>query len=774
MRFAVLTTLGVCAGFATVYAAAPQDPVRILATSPLRFEPSAGGRKFVAGGLKYRFQFEGNRALLQADGKSVGLRFKGASTAARIEPSQLMRSTTNILHGSDRSQWRMAIPNYGRLQVQRMYPGIDVAYYGNGEQLEYDLTVHAGTNPSRIRMAFDGVRAHIDREGNLVAAFMQRAPVAYQLAGDGTRVPVDSHYRRNADGTFGFTLGRYDRSRDLVIDPVITFGLWLWGSQQDSAQSIGHDSKGLVYVAGTTYSGDFNIAGNDTQPGFTGTSDVFLAQMDPTQPAGSQILFSTYIGGSLVQTLADMYVAPNSMVYLTGNTTSNDFPNLNGAQTTIDGNSDAFATAIDASTPGTATLTYSTFLGGSSDDYGNGITADSKGKIYVTGTTLSTDLPTLNALEAATGAPQTAFVTAIDPSQSGAATIVYETFLGGGVDEIGNGITVAPDGTIWVVGATYSPDFPVANGPYQASYNPGGRGFVAQIDTTQSGLASLLYATYLGGSDPNGPDGAKKVAIDPSGNVVVAGYAGSDDFPVTQDALQAVYGGMTDAFITVLNPKNASNQLVYSTFYGGSQPDIAEDLKVDLAGNIYVSGFTMSPDLYVTGNALTPATTLTLNGFALEFTPSRPSLGGVDFASYIGGPGSQIAYGIDYDPRGNGNIYLAGFSTSVLMDQYGGQGKNTGPGNEDAWVMAINACGYALPFASEQFPVGGGSNNIAISASTAGCTWTASSPVSWITVSPASGTGNGTVTVTVAPNNTGSGRQATISIAGLTFLVGQD
>src|SRR5581483_1735663 len=160
-----------------------------------------------------------------------------------------------------------AVPNYARLQVNRMYPGIDVTYYGNGEQLEYDLTVHAGGNPARIRMAFDGVQAHIDKEGSLVAGFLQKPPVAYQLTAAGTRVPVESHYRRNPDGTYGFALGRYDRSRDLVIDPVIPFGVWLWGSQQDSAQAIGHDSKGLVYVAGTTYSGDFNITGNGTQSG---------------------------------------------------------------------------------------------------------------------------------------------------------------------------------------------------------------------------------------------------------------------------------------------------------------------------------------------------------------------------------------------------------------------------------------------------------------------------------------------------------------------------
>ena len=771
MKFAVLTALPLCA-CATVYAAAPQDAVRALASAPLRFEPSRDGSKFVASGLRYRFAFESSRAILQANGESVRLSFKGSSSNARMNATGLLRSRTNLLEGNDPARWRTGIPNYSRLEVRGLYPGIDAAYYGNGGEFEYDLAVHPGSDPRLIRLSFGGVHPRIDRDGNLVAGFIQKAPVAYQIGDDGKRIPVASRYRRNGDGTFGFTVGRYDRQRDLIIDPVLTLNTYLSGTQADMATSIGHDGKGLVYVGGTTYSGDFTAAGTFSQTGFNGTEDLFLAQLDPNAAPGSQILLSIYIGGASTQTLGDMAVAPNGMVYLTGNTDSNDFPTSNAAQSTIGGPSDAFAMAIDASQPGTANIVYSTFLGGGADDFGNGVAFDSKGRIYVAGTTRSSDLPAPNGLQGSTGATETAFVTVLDPSQSGSGTMVYESYIGGSGNETGQGIAVAPDGTFWVVGSTNSSDFPVANSPYQPNYRPGGRAFVAQIDPTKSGLPSLLYATYLGGSNPNGPDAAKRVAVDAAGRVIVAGYTGSSDFPVTSDAVQAVYGGNFDAFVTILNPKNTGSPVVYSTFYGGKQPEIPYDLKVDAAGNIYLAGLTMSPDLYVTGNSLQPASRVTMNGFALQFNPARPSLGGVNYASYIGGPGLQIAYAIDYGA--NGAIYVAGYTSSALLEQYGGVSKPTDPGNRDAFVMGINACGFSLPIASEAFPTQGGSDNIAVTTASSGCSWTATTPVNWITFSPASGTGSGTVKITVAANGTGSARMALVNIAGVSFQVNQD
>jgi hypothetical protein len=270
--------------------------------------------------------------------------------------------------------------------------------------------------------------------------------------------------------------------------------------------------------------------------------------------------------------------------------------------------------------------------------------------------------------------------------------VVYSTYIGGAGGETGRGIAASPDGTLWVVGSTYSSDFPVIGYTYGPNYKGAGDAFIAQINPNIPGAGGLLYASFLGGSNA---DEAKSVVVDPSLRVIVSGYTGSPDFPVTADALQAIYGGNFDAFVTILNPVNPqsdrSAQLVYSTFYGGKESDVAYDMKRDSAGNLYVAGFTTSPDFPVSGNALQPTynlTDLTMDGFALKFNPAKPSLGGLIYSSYIASDGLQVADAIDYDTRGN--IWVAGYTSGPLLDNLGGATKSSSAGNTDAFVMGFN------------------------------------------------------------------------------------
>jgi hypothetical protein len=232
----------------------------------------------------------------------------------------------------------------------------------------------------------------------------------------------------------------------------------------------------------------------------------------------------------------------------------------------------------------------------------------------------------------------------------------------------------------------------VAGYTYDFTYQTGGDAFVAQINDGIPGPGGILYATYLGGS---GPDEAKSVVVDPARRVIVSGYTGSSDFPVTVNALQTTYGGNFDAFVTILNTLNPqtdrSTQLVYSTYYGGSEVDIAFDLKLDPAGNIYVGGLTDSPNLPVSRDALQPTydlTALTQDGFAMELNPGRPGIEGLVYGSYIASDGIQAAYGIDYDAHGN--IWAAGYTSGPLLDDLGGAVRSSSQGNTDAFVMAVN------------------------------------------------------------------------------------
>lgn len=665
-------------------AAAPaEDPVRILETAPLRFEPSAAGgpAQFVARGPQFQFAFTAREAFLQSGEKNIGLRFQGASLHARLEALEKLNSTTHLYLGNDPALWRTAIPNYGRLHVSNLYPGIDLVYYGNAGQLEYDLTVRPGADPVQIRLRLEGESARVDGKGDLIAGLIQKHPVAFQIAEDGSRIPVPSRYRKNADGSYGFALGRYNHARELVIDPVLTLSLYLAGSVQDIAQTIGHDAKGFLYVAGTTLSTDFPIKGTALQKTNGGTRDLFLAKIDPK---AKTLLDSTYLGGTADETLGGMTIGPHGDIYLTGSTKSGNFPTHNAAFSSLSGstNADAFVVWIDS----TLGLAYSTYLGGADNDFGGGITVDSAGKIFVTGGTDSDDFPTKNGFQTHRAGLQDAFVAMIDPSLSGSATLVYSSYLGGSLWDIGRSIAVAPDGTVWVAGGTYSHNFPMKGDSYQTASHNFGDAFLAHVNPA-AGSNALEYSTYLGGA---GIDEARSVVIDAAGQVIVSGWTSSTDFPVTADAMQPQYGGNMDAFVSILDAsKPRAGQIVYSTYFGGSGPDLPFDLKQDSAGNLYLAGFTLSGDLIATPNAAQAKYDGSLDAFALRFTPMVGGPAAITYLTYLGSDGLQVAYGVDFDA--SGDIFLTGYTTGPLFKPFGGAQKSSGVGSTDAFVVGLNA-----------------------------------------------------------------------------------
>ena len=380
MKISICISL-MCCLCGSLTAAAP-DAARVLATAPLRFEPAANERsnEFVARGARFRFAFTGREATLQAGKQAVRLRFEGAARNAHVQGIDTLRSKTAVYTGNDAAKWRRGIPNYGRLQVRDLYPGIDLAYYGNAGELEYDLNVKPGTDPNLIRLRLRGGHARVDREGNLVAGLIQKRPVAYQIDSNGARVAVESRYRKNADGTYGFALGSYDHGRELVIDPVLTLSTWLSGSGQDIAFAIAHDAKGFIYVAGQTFSTDLlPSAGNPSQPNFAGGTDIFVAKIDPNAAQGSQVVYATYLGGASNENFGGMAVGPLGDIYLTGSTISNDFPMVNAAQGSLAGTgaTDAFVVWIDSS----QNLAYSTLLGGTAAEAGQAITFDGSGRL---------------------------------------------------------------------------------------------------------------------------------------------------------------------------------------------------------------------------------------------------------------------------------------------------------------------------------------------------------------------------------------------------------
>ena len=365
----------------SLQAAPPPGAVQAIASAPLRFEPA--GTKYLTRGLRFSSSLGADHMDLRSRDQAMRITFAHASHDVRLDPGEPMSSVSNVIHGNDRTQWR-TVPNYATLRARGLYPGVDLVYYGNAGDLEYDLIVQPGGNPQAIRLAISGAAPRLDADGNLSAAFIQKHPVAYQVNAEGSRTPVASRYRRNADGTFGFALGRYDKGRELVIDPVLTFSTFVGGSSQDTIRAIGHDANGFIYVGGITLSTDFEIDPNTMQvpggpqfPQLAGGYDLFIAQINPTVPAGvNPVAFATYLGGSADDILNDMFVGPSGLVYLTGYTKSTDFPQgtVPGYTTTLNGTSDGFAVVYDVTQPVGSQLVYSTYLGGVAAVAGNGST----------------------------------------------------------------------------------------------------------------------------------------------------------------------------------------------------------------------------------------------------------------------------------------------------------------------------------------------------------------------------------------------------------------
>ncbi len=627
------------------------EPAGILNSIPLRFEPDCGQHKqtgpsqvlWSAHGIGYAFAFTDQAAILRWRDRAVSLTFPGASPA-HFEGVDRANAAANYFVGKR----YVSAPGFDRLRRTGVYPGIDVVYYGRGRQMEYDFEIAPGADPSQIRIRFDGADAlHLNESGGIVLTagdgeVIQHAPVVYQRTRHGRIVAVQAAYEIDPQGVVRLRLGKYNRGEALVVDPVITYSEYLNGTTgADAAIAIAHDAQGLVYLAGYTYSTDFPTIGDAFSTIEDGDRDVWVAQLDLTNPNGA-VLYSSFIGGSSTDNLTGMTVDSNGVMYLVGTTTSVDFPTTAGAYSiTQIGTTNAFVIELDPSQPSSSSLVYSTYLGGTgNDDEGQGI-AVAGGKIYVTGFTNSTDFPVVGAYQSTYGGGYDAFVAEIDPAQSGAASVIASTFLGGSNLDAGRTIAVDSAGNVYVAGVTFSPSFPMSGTGYQSNYDADGDGFLAELNLN---AGTLVYSTFLGGSSE---EEVKKIAIESSGQVALTGYTLSADFPITQNAYQTVMGTNGNAFVAVLNLATAGQGLIYSTYYGGSGGEVAYDLRQDAFGRFYIGGYTLSHDLPVTSDALSPASAGGgVDAFLAVIDPTQ-AMNGLVYGTYLTGPGTQTVYGLD-------------------------------------------------------------------------------------------------------------------------------
>jgi hypothetical protein len=678
---------------------------------PLYFEANRGQTdrqvKFLNQGRGYSLFLTQTEAVLalsprptegegQGEGATLRMQFAGANSEAKITGLEKLPGIVNYFIGNDPKEWQTNIPTYAKVRHKNVYPGVDLVYYGNQHQLEYDFVVRPGADPNLIKLAFQGAEdVRIDAQGDLIlqvsgGEVRLLKPNVYQTV-NGKKQFIDGRYILQASQNderltnnvernlvavqVGFQVAAYDTSKPLIIDPVLFYSTYLGATGDDFGFSIAVDGSGNAYVTGMTGSIDFPTTLGAFQTTYGGNSDVFVTKLNPT---GSGLVYSTYLGGNSADQGNDIAVDAVGNAFLTGYTGSANFPTSAGAfQTTYGGGSlDAFVTMLNPTGSG---LVYSTYLGGSDFDGGHGIAVDVAGSAYVAGFTTSTNFPTtLGAFQTALGGSFDAFVTKLNPTGS---ALVYSTHLGGSDGDIANGIAVDASGDAYVTGITFSTDFPTTLGAFQMAFGGGSfDAFVTKVNPLGTGLA---YSTYLGAS---GDDAGEAIGVDPASNAYVTGVTDSTNFPTTAGAFDQTFNGVFDAFVTKLNPTGAA--LVYSSYLGGSGTDDGFGVAVDAVGNAFVTGETDSTN-FPTVNAVQ---SVPAGGFDIYVTKVNPSGSGLVYSTYLGGSGTDVAgfKGIALDTLPNPNAYVTGATDSTNFPTTPGAFQPTfGGGFNDAFVAKI-------------------------------------------------------------------------------------
>jgi len=628
---------------------------------------------------------------------TLGFKLLGANSSPEITGENPQPGRVNYFIGNDPAKWHRNLPTYAQVRYTNVYPGIDLLYYGNHRQLEYDFALAPGADPGRIQFEITGAnQILIDAEGELVlkaagGELHFQNPIVYQEF-NGKRVPVQGGFIVKDATHIGFHVAEHDQTKPLVIDPVLVYSTYLGGSGNDQPKGLAVDGNGNVYIAGYTDSADFPLATLGSLLG--GATHVFVAKLDPT---GSNLVYADYIGGNS-QDYGDALVLDSlNNVYVTGSTASSDFPLVNPYQGTYPGSFNAFLTKISADG---SSLLYSTYLGGNGSDVPAGIAADNLGDVFVAGNTSSTNFPVANAYQA-TALPNGGglygnygFLTKFSPDGS---SLIYSTYLSGNSNvpyncggtpcwsppsSAINGIAVDAGGNAYAAGITNTYNFPTTPGAYltaDSTQQNATVGFVSKF----SGSGTLDYSTYFYESSGLLTN-INAIAVDSSGAAYVTGVAISDGtFPITSTSIcdPAVYGwGCSYGFVTKFDPTASS--LLYSTFLGPDNYAIPSTIVLDATNDAYVLASTASSSFGIV-NGIEPYTM----GNDLLLVEIDPTASSELFATYLGGNVDDTAAGLALDS--NGNLYVAGATSSTDLPVTEGAFQNLLGGNSDAFVMKI-------------------------------------------------------------------------------------
>jgi hypothetical protein len=702
-------------GGATAYGApAPGKavgPERALAAMPLAFVPNQGQVnarvRYYAVGNHYAFFATRDELMLSltkdepAVQLALALRFIGHDPQAAPTGAERAAGHVNYLRGRDAGKWKTELARYRDIVYRNLWPGIDLRLHQKAGSLKYEFHVRAGARSAAIRLAYAGAtRLTLDAKGALriatgLGVLRDSAPVSYQTIG-GKRVAVHSRYvlQRGANpNRFAFAVGAYRHDRELVIDPGIQFTTFLGGGSNEIGAGIAVDAGGNSYIGGTTQSPDFpTTTGAFKRTGAASNfSDVFVTKLNA---AGTALIYSTFVGGSNLESGNSIAIDGAGNAYVTGTTKSSNFPTTGGAfdrSLNIPPNcprcatdaTDGFVFKLNAA--GSA-LVYSTYLGGTDTDSPRGVAVDGSGSAYVVGETPSSDFPTTaGAFRRASAGQFDMFVTKLNPAGT---ALSYSTFLGGTQVDDGQSVAVDGSGSAYALGFSSSSDFPTTAGAFDSTANGG---FDVTLTKLNPAGSALVYSSYLGGS---GFDNGNDVAVDGSGSAYVAGGTGSTDFPTTPGAFDTTSDG-ADGFVTKFNA--AGSAAVYSTALGGSASDAANGIVLDPAGDAWLAAASSSADFPVSADAADGSYNGGTDAVLAELNPSGSAL---LYGTFLGGSDTDVASDIARDSAGN--LYATGSTRSSNFPATAGAFDTVFNGDPsifwgDAFVTKLSLTGGTTP-----------------------------------------------------------------------------
>ena len=557
----------------------------------------------------------------------VRMSLKGAREPREVQGVEPTGGVSNYYLGGDPDRWRKGVPHFRRVEVQDVYPGIDLTYRGTGGRLEFDFLVAPGADAEPIRLAFEGASS-IEQvaQGELIietgeGALRLRRPGVFQTIG-GEQVEVEAQFHLEDDSTVSFSLGAYREDYPLLIDPVVEYATFLGGLADDIVGGVAVDAEGNAYVATTTDSFDF-----PARNGFDLQYDLFTdVNVTKLTADGTDIFYSTFLGGDDIEAAHHIDVDAQGNAYVVGEHEKLgaplEFPITDGAfDATFNGGVDGFITKIDGTG---GALVYSTFLGSPAAESVKVVRVDDEGSVYVVGESDGSFPTTVGAYDHVfNGGGADGFLAKLNPAGS---ELLYATYFGGSGRERVRSMVLDDTGCAYIAGITESQDLPTSPGAFQPERAGGSDVFVIKLDASGD---PPVYTTYLGG---NQDEDDANIAIDSGGNAYVTGSTRGFGFPTTRGALSTVVAGARDAFVAKFSA--AGQTLLYSTFLGGSNDDVGAAIAVDREGSIYVIGSTRSADFPVTADADDPTYAGAFDIFVSKLSSSGDRL---LYSSYFGG-----------------------------------------------------------------------------------------------------------------------------------------